>query len=150
MTTDSRVETYQHIHLVSELLSEVIEDLLSRVIHHDYSKLHEPELSVFNEYTDRLKASTYGSPEYEEFRRLMKPALDHHYANNRHHPEYYPKGVLDMTLIDVIEMLADWKAASMRHDNGNILTSIEHNQKRFGYGDELKQILLNTVRYLHY
>jgi len=25
--------------------------------------------------------------------------------------------------------------------------SIEQNQKRFGYGDELKQILLNTVNY---
>jgi hypothetical protein len=50
-----------------------------------------------------------------------------------------------MTLVDLCEMIADWKAASMRHNNGDILKSIEINQPRFNYSDELKQILINTV-----
>ena len=78
----------------------------------------------------------------------MKVAIDHHYANCRHHPEHFAKGINEMTLVDLIEMLADWKAASERQNNGNILKSIEMNAQRFGYDDQLKQILLNTVRML--
>ena len=48
----------------------------------------------------------------------FKPAIDHHYANNRHHPEHWPNGINDMTLMDLIEMLADWKAATARNKNG--------------------------------
>ena len=54
-------------------------------------------------------------------------------------------GLHDMTLIDIIEMLCDWKAATLRHKDGAIRRSIEQNQKRFGYGDELKQIFINTI-----
>lgn len=56
-----------------------------------------------------------------------------------------PKGIRGMSLLDVLEMLCDWKAATLRHKDGDILRSIEHNQKRFGYSDDLKQILLNTL-----
>jgi hypothetical protein len=42
-------------------------------------------------------------------------------------------------------MLCDWKAATLRHDDGDIRRSIEINQERFGYSDELKQILINTL-----
>lgn len=28
------------------------------------------------------------------------------------------------------------------------MKSIEHNQERFGYGDELKEILVNTAKWL--
>lgn len=55
------------------------------------------------------------------------------------------RGIRGMSLFDLIEMLCDWKAATLRHNDGNIRRSIELNQKRFGYSDELKQILLNTL-----
>jgi len=50
-----------------------------------------------------------------------------------------------MNLIDLCEMISDWKGATLRHNDGDILKSIELNQKRFSYSDELKQILINTV-----
>lgn len=53
-----------------------------------------------------------------------------------------------MTLIDLLEMLCDWKASSERHTDGDIYRSIEINQSRFGYSDELKTILKNTIDYL--
>lgn len=56
--------------------------------------------------------------------------------------------VLGMSLLDLLEMLIDWKAASERHKTGDIRRSIELNQVRFGYSDELKRILLNTVNEL--
>jgi len=44
----------------------------------------------------------------------MKPALEHHYALYRHHPEHFQNGIDDMNLIDLVEMFADWKASSER------------------------------------
>jgi hypothetical protein len=143
--TDSRVATYEHIQVVQQLLNKVIAELLIRQLNHDQSKLKSPEVEVFDEYTAKLKDVTYGSEEYKTSLKGMKPALDHHYANNSHHPEYYANGIKDMSLIGLIEMLCDWKAATLRHNDGDILKSIEINQKRFGYSDELKQILINTL-----
>jgi predicted RNA-binding Zn-ribbon protein involved in translation (DUF1610 family) len=51
-----------------------------------------------------------------------------------------------MNLADVVEMLCDWKAASLRHNNGDLEKSIEINRKRFGISDDLFCILKNTVR----
>ena len=56
--------------------------------------------------------------------------------------------VSQMNLIDIVEMLCDWKAATLRHADGDIRKSIEINQKRFGYSDELKQLLINTIEIL--
>jgi hypothetical protein len=56
--------------------------------------------------------------------------------------------LLGMSLIDLLELICDWKASSMRHSDGDIKKSIEINQKRFNYDDTLKQILLNTVSFL--
>jgi hypothetical protein len=107
--------------------------------------LVSPEVEAFDEYTPKLATSTYGSGEYKSFLTAIKPALDHHYANNAHHPEHWDDGIRGMSLLDVVEMLVDWKAATLRHNDGDIRRSVEINQKRFGYSDELKQILLNTI-----
>ena len=75
----------------------------------------------------------------------MKPALDHHYANNSHHPEHFENGVDDMTLIDLVEMLADWKAATMRHADGDIWKSLEIQREKLGLSDQLVKIFANTI-----
>ena len=191
---NARAETYKHIQAVQRLLGRCVRNLLVRGEVHDASKLESPEVEIFEVATEKLAALTYGSDEYKSALAEMKPALAHHYSNNRHHPEYFdcwecpqchrrytkddvpeigypqsdarwcldcfggefpgffelallnPKGGIGgMTLLDLVEMLCDWKAATMRHNDGSILRSIEINQERFGYGDELKQILRNTV-----
>ena len=172
---DSRIDTYQHIQTVQRYVGAVVSDLQRRSQEHDQSKLASPEKEIFDEFTPKLASSTYGSDEYKTFLGQMKPALDHHYTNNDHHPEYhkvvrcsdcgesYPINyepavclyctapivrtfdIRLMNLVQLIEMLCDWKAATMRHNDGDIRRSIEINQKRFGYSDELKVILLNTL-----
>lgn len=194
---DSRISTYEHIRSVQGLLDRVIVDLMGRRRVHDRSKLESPEKEIFDEYTPKLAGSTYGSAEYKRYLAEMKPALDHHYAANSHHPEHYrwrcgvcdrrctnavwegapqgpndsgqrycpdccrqgmiyeasleaetDKGLHGMSLLDLVEMLCDWKAATLRHNDGNITCSIDINQKRFGYSDELKQIFLNSLSLL--
>jgi hypothetical protein len=139
-------ETMRHIERVRNLLNFVVTDLLRRQEEHDQSKLESPEAETFAEYTSKLATSTYGSAEYEGFRAAMKPALDHHYANNSHHPEHYPDGINGMNLLDLIEMFCDWKAAGERHNDGNILKSIEKNTTRFEMSPQLAKIFTNTAK----
>ena len=51
-----------------------------------------------------------------------------------------------MTLLDIVEMLSDWRAATERNKNGNIRTSIEKNTVRYNMSPQLAQIMQNTVR----
>jgi len=143
---ETMCDTYKHKQLVNKYMNQVIKSLSERAINHDNSKLEDVEVDIFTEYTPKLSKSTYGSEEYYQFLKEMKPALDHHYAKNLHHPEHYPNGVKDMTLIDLIEMICDWKASTMRHNDGNILTSIDKNQDRFGYSSDMAGCFKNTVK----
>lgn len=145
MTYDSRPDTQEHIEEVRKRLSLCIAHLRRRAEHHDASKLVEPELSAFNEVTPLLRQLTYGSPEYAAALEALKPALDHHYAANSHHPEHYPAGIDGMDLLDVLEMLCDWKAATMRHADGDLAKSLEINQDRFKISPQLAAILQNTA-----
>ena len=149
MNYDSTEDTKKHIENVGNYLNNCIDELKHRKENHDYDKIHnEIEKKLFDEYTPKLHDCTYGSQEYKSYLSGLKPALDLHYANNRHHPEHYKNGIKDMTLIDLIEMLCDWKASSERHADGNIMKSIKINQSRFNYSDELKQIFINTINYI--
>ena len=146
MSEDQRFKTMRHIETVRNYLGSAIRDLIIRAEQHDQSKLQAPEREIFDEYTPKLRGVTYGSDEYKQFMKEMNVAIDHHNSVNRHHPEHHgANGIHGMTLLDLIEMLCDWKAATMRHADGDIMRSIEINQKRFGYSEELAQIFKNTV-----
>ena len=143
---ECKVDTIKHIEKVRHYIRIITDRLTTRGVNHDKTKLESPEVELFTEYTPRLASTQYGSEEYKESLAGLKPALDHHYANSRHHPEHFNKGISDMNLVDIVEMLCDWKAASERQRDGNLLKSIEQNAQRFGYDDQLKQIFLNTAK----
>lgn len=149
MDYDSTADTLLHIKRVSQLLTEAASELIRRANNHDNSKLKSPEKELFDEFTPKLKNTTYGSEEYKGYLKELKVALDHHYENNSHHPEYYENGVNGMDLFDLMEMFFDWKAATERTKDGNIIKSIEINQERFGISEQISEIFRNTVkRYL--
>ena len=168
----------KHIFRFRKYLSEFQKRLQKRALGHDLSKFDKEELPYFEKYAPLLKTCKYGSDEYKKFLEGLAPALEHHYKNNRHHPEHFifyecsgcfekyyqapsvcsrcgystfqkRADIKQMNLIDLVEMLCDWIAAGEQHeDGGDIIRSIEINQERFGYGDELKQILLNTANHI--
>jgi hypothetical protein len=189
---DSREDTLNHILRVRELLYIVQGKMEARGFAHDQSKLSEPEKSTFDACTAKLKAMAYGSDEYKTALSELKPALDHHYAANAHHPEHFklwkcplcktvyqdgetvpsacyasnPRfckrctgghaifeatlephiGIDGMSLIDVVEMLVDWKAATERmKGGGDIHRSLELNTTRFNLSPQLVSILANTI-----
>lgn len=147
---DSTKDTLLHIKRVNQLLTEAAMELLRRGIVHDDSKLEPPEKHLFDKYTPKLKETTYGSKEYKEYLDGLKLALDHHYARNSHHPEHYVAGINGFDLFDLIEMFFDWKAATERHEDGDIMRSIEINKERFNMSDQVSDILRNTAIGLGY
>jgi hypothetical protein len=198
MDYDSKPDTEAHILRVQQLLFVLIGKLAERANQHDKSKLESPKKEIFDRVTPRLKALTYGSDEYKASLTEMKPALDHHYAKNSHHPEHYPlwkcglcQGVFSehqiivtdafldqrgapmrfcpsccshgtifeatvdpylsvdgMSLLDLLEMLCDWKAAGERHADGSMARSLEINKKRFNISTQLQSVLENSVKEL--
>lgn len=145
---DSRASTYEHIQAVQVHMFEIMRRIGKRALEHDESKLEDPEKEYWDKYTPLLADIEYGSDEYEASLDALKPALDHHYAKNSHHPQHYPDGINDMTLMDIIEMFCDWKASTERQHDGNIRKSLEFNKKRFNMSPQLFKILLNTVKQL--
>jgi hypothetical protein len=148
MTYDSTAETLRHSLRVGELMGQPIRELVDRSVKHDISKTEDPELAVFNEFTPKLKNSTYGSDEYKGYLAAMGEGLRHHYGANRHHPEHFADGIDGMTLVDLIELLADWKAAGERHADGSLDRSLETQRERFGISDQLLRVLHNTASWL--
>lgn len=145
--TDSQIDTLDHINKVRGNLETTVKNLRQRALGHDASKLEEPELSGYQGLSDALKGLTYGMPEHRAAFAPFKDIIKHHYAHNSHHPEHWQLGVTDMSLLDIIEMLCDWKAANDR-GNGDFGQSIAVSVSRFNISEQLHAILINTAKEL--
>jgi hypothetical protein len=145
MGMDPHPDTVRHRARVQALMGELTWLLDVRAAEHDLSKTQSPEVEAFNAVTDQLAGLEYGSQEYKDALRDLGPALQHHYAHNRHHPEAHADGINGMTLLDLVELICDWKAASERHATGSMEQSLAVNAERFGISPQLARILANTV-----
>jgi hypothetical protein len=146
MSYDSTEDTLNHRDIVQYNIDILTTELHKRGLSHDASKLGVIEKPLFDKYTPELKGLVYGSPEYTKSLEALGVALQHHYKHNPHHPEHHENGMNDMTLVDLMELFCDWCASTMRHETGDIIGSIKFNKGRFGYGDVLENIMLNTAR----
>ena len=146
--TTTRIKIREHQNKVRALLNYVIGELWTRYQDHDKSKLEEPEFSIFDKNFGNLSKAEYGSQAYTDQMALIQEAITHHYAHNRHHPECHPAGVNGMNLIDLVEMLCDWMAATSYGPNGNITKSIEFNTQRFELSDQMVCVFKNTASWL--
>jgi len=145
---DSTQDTLDHIGKVQARIQECIAALTVRAARHDASKLQEPEKVGYDALTAKLADIVYGSDDYRAALRAAQPVIDHHYYVNDHHPEHFENGINDMSLLSILEMLADWKGASERMKQGSIAASLAHNRERFAIDTQLLSILENTVKEL--
>jgi hypothetical protein len=142
---DSTNDQLKHIKTVNDVIKIITNKLADRGLVHDKSKFSDIEKEAFDEYVPKLKETTYGSDEYNKYLEELGVALQHHYENNRHHPEHFKGDISKMNLIDLIEMFCDWKAATLKHADGDFTKSILFNQERFNISEQLTSIFLNTV-----
>lgn len=139
-------EIHRHVMSVQKSLNRLSSDLVERGRIHDFSKFSEPELSGFSENVDNVPGMVYNSEEYSKKWLEMKPIIDIHHINNRHHPEHWPDGINEMSLLDILEMISDWKAACSRYKDGDLMKSVDINCEKYNVTPQLKQIILNTIR----
>lgn len=140
-------DLHKHRLLLKAVLYNLANQLKERADNHDNSKLDPQEKEIF-ESIDNIKREDFDS--YEEYYNYTKPlvqkALDHHYANNRHHPEHFEHGIEDMNLLDILEMVVDWdSSASCR---GTELDT-NYSFKRFKIEPQLQKIILNTLKLIY-
>lgn len=137
----------KHKNLVETKLNELSDELRYRGIVHDNSKYSDDEKVWFE------KAEKYDRAHFDKYedwlnttKPIIAPALNHHYANNRHHPEHHKNGINDMNLIDLIEMVVDWQASA---DCRGTKLDTDYSFKRFNISSQLQDIISNTLRMIN-
>lgn len=131
-----------HIRGVQSWMRHVVTLWADRMVTHDQSKYSSPELPLIQQKA-RLDSIPLNTPEYHEALGQIKGAVQAHYECNTHHPEHYPGGVLDMSLLDLLEMICDWRVAAEM--NGTDLTeSFDKCVERFKIPDDLRRVLFNS------
>lgn len=143
---DFLTDTLLHIGEVQENLEVFAGQLRQRGLSHDRTKLQEPEFGAFVSTREKFKKANYGSPEYQECVDTVKPAVDHHYKNNRHHTGFHENGVYDMTLVDIVELVCDWKAAARRSPDKKLEDTLDYAFQKYGICGQLANIITNTLR----
>jgi len=143
----TKVIIYEHRDRLIKYLTRFICNLSERVAVHDDSKLDVEELEPYSSVIEEFGKHKFGSEGYEEIRKRLGPALDHHFKHNRHHPEHFETGINEMNLVDLIEMLCDWKAATKNTGgNGDLLASIQILSDKYKISPQLAQIMINTAK----
>jgi len=59
-----------------------------------------------------------------------------------HDPEHHKNGLAGMSPVDVVEMMADWRATVRRQRSGDIQRSVVMNAERFSYDETFTSILV--------
>lgn len=109
----------RHITLLRANMHTVTSALERRAILHDESKFRLDELGGFVRINAAAREHPYGSPEYKaSLASENSPGgcIHTHYERNSHHPEHHAN-IEDMGLLDLIEMVCDWKAAADGYGN---------------------------------
>ncbi|MGH7274768.1 MAG: DUF5662 family protein [Nitrospiria bacterium] len=117
------VTIFRHQTLVRRNLSKLAKALEARALIHDMSKLELDELAGFVEIQQIARNHKIDSPEYKA---SLAARL----------PEYYPDGIRDMSLLDLIEMVCDWEAASKTYGKTSLAESLPIQKERFKVTDE--------------
>ena len=133
-----------HMFWVNWYLLKFMIKLMYRGIKHDLSKFRPSEAIGFLKVIHNLKKSKFGDDLYKKSLLSIKTPLRNHYDFNSHHPQYYRKGIHQMSILDSIEMMADWRASLRRHKTGSMFNSFKVNKERFKF-DNIEEKILKSI-----
>lgn len=130
-----------HCRYVRAGLRTVTQALENRAEVHDTSKLMADEFSAFSRINKAAREHPYGSPEYRAGLKVEKPTSALHYSRNSHHPECHVSAIdgavsldvrvaaQDMTFLDLIEMVCDWRGAFLGYGSQGTWQENMHRQR---------------------
>ena len=130
----------RHQRRVGRMLRVIAKELEHRQYMHDRSSYEAPERLIvarnkrllFNRSVGKSTTLMKGATE-------LLHAVSTHYKKNRHHPEHWSNGVWDMTLVDVIEMVCDWRSTGC---------NIEDRLTKYHIDGPLADVIRSTNRML--
>jgi hypothetical protein len=131
-----------HIREVQSEMANVTSAFVKRMARHDQSKYSTQESALIQQKAI-LDSLPYNTPEYHESLTQIKSAVQAHYEVNSHHPEHYPNGVTGMSLLDMLEMISDWRVAA-EMNGSELMESFDKCVGRFHISPDIRQVLLNT------
>jgi hypothetical protein len=128
-------------------MSTLSQEVMRRGNQHDDSKYETAEFLPYSEVIEEFERHPYGSKGREKVYASIKPAVDHHLKHNRHHPEFFADGIEGMNLVDLLEMIVDWNAATQNHPKvpGDLMTSLHIATEKYKISPQLARILYNTA-----
>ena len=132
----------RHRDIVRKNFSNLIAKLQERSIMHDLSKLQEDEFDGFVEADSAQLYKDFASKEYHTKLKENK-GIALHLSRNRHHPDMFPNGVSDMSFIDILEMVVDWKSASETYGT-DFIEGLKYSFERFNL-DEKQRWLVELI-----
>lgn len=132
--TKTLLTILRHQTLVRKYLLQLARSLEARALVHDLSKLQLDEFAGFVEIQQIARQHRIDSPEYRAS--INNDVVRLHLSRNSHHPEYHAAGLCDMGLLDLIEMVIDWKAASETYGKSSLTESLPIQRERFKMTDE--------------
>lgn len=145
--TKTLITFIRHIELVKKSMLSFSRQLETRAQIHDLSKFKEDEFGGFVEINQIARKYPYGSEEYKASIR-DNDAVTLHYSRNSHHPEFHPVGIDEMGLLDLVEMVCDWKAASETYGQTSFKEGLEKSIERFKPGVEQEYVIRLIAREL--
>lgn len=141
--------TLKHIAMVRKNLEKFenyqglsIADLRIRGEIHDQSKFSAEEIEAYTYLNWSYHTQT---PISQEHRDLISQGLKTHALQNLHHPEAH-NNVNDMSLLDLVEMIADWTAIAQENGKKSCLTWAQENlEKKWNFSDEKKELIFSLI-----
>lgn len=114
--TDHHIELVKNnIYLFqeSDKYNLIFDELTIRSAYHDTSKYREPELTpyIWRTWQSHCVLNNIPFDLPIGMDQKIRDAIFHHITHNRHHPEWWDDPD-NMTKVDIIEMVCDWKALS--------------------------------------
>lgn len=139
-------EQLEHIQLVQKLVFAFCNDLMERAIDHDTSKFSGKEYWTFVESKEALSKSQNGKDkDYQKY--LTSDAIQHHYQNNKHHPEYWDSLKEEMPIYEAIIMFFDWYARSLQKKE-SFDNFWEYNLEKLSNQSEAKNLVEYMKKFL--
>lgn len=137
-----------HRKRVFDYMSTISKEVMRRGNEHDLSKYEKEEYPVYEQFTAEFAKHPFGSEGYNKIKEAMASAIQHHYQHNRHHPEHFPDGIEGMNLVDLLEMICDWKSATQNHPEtpGDMGKSLQVAIQKYNISPQLAKVLYNTMR----
>ena len=140
----------RHREIVADFLHNFADYFRARAREHDQSKLMPGEFDGFVRINQTAREHPYGSDEYKESLASEKGpegCITLHNLRNPHHPEHH-RSPKDMGLLDLIEMVIDWRAASLTYGQTSFREGLEIQRERFDFDDWQWKVIEQMVPFL--